>query len=104
MQQADAAARPRLRALVVDDEKNIRKTLEVYLEGMGCIVATAAGADTAMAAVEREPFDLAFLDLRLGVTSGIDLLPRLLAARPKLAVVVITAYATVDTAVAAMKR
>jgi two-component system, NtrC family, response regulator AlgB len=89
--------------LVIDDEKNIRATLTMCLEGIGCAVTTASTSEAALAAVERKPFDLAFLDLRLGAQDGMALLPRLLAARPGLAVVVITAYATIDTAVEAIK-
>lgn len=93
-----------LRVLVIDDEKNIRTTLSMCLEAMGCQVTPASTADAAMAAVSRRTFDLAFLDLRLGETDGLALIPRLLANNPNLAVVVITAYATFDTAVEAMKR
>jgi len=93
-----------LRVLVVDDEKNIRATLALCLEGLGCHVAQAANAAAALEAVRLEAFDLAFCDLRLAQESGLDLLPRLLAERPGLEVVVITAYATVDTAVEAMRR
>jgi NtrC-family two-component system response regulator AlgB len=93
-----------LRALVVDDEKNIRTTLALCLEGLGCKVEQAANGNAALEALRLEPFDLAFCDLRLGQESGLDLLPRLLAERPGLEVVVITAYATVDTAVEAMRR
>ena len=57
-----------------------------------------------MDALRREPFDLAFCDLKLSGESGLDLLPRLLGERPGLDVVIITAYATVDTAVEAMRR
>ena len=89
--------------LVVDDEKNIRATLTMCLEAIGCGVTSASTSEAALAAVERKPFDLAFLDLRLGDQDGMALLPRLLAARPGLAVVVITAYATIDTAVEAIK-
>jgi NtrC-family two-component system response regulator AlgB len=92
------------RVLVIDDEKNIRATLETCLEGIGCVVTAVGTVEAALAAVERESFDLAFLDLRLGSASGLDLLPRLIAARPELAVIVITAYATFDTAVEAVKR
>jgi len=99
-----AAARPALRTLVVDDEKNIRTTLALCLEGLGCKVEQAANGSAALEALRVEPFDLAFCDLRLGQESGLDLLPRLLAERPGLEVVVITAYATVDTAVEAMRR
>ena len=93
-----------LRVLVVDDEKNIRATLAACLEGMGCRVAAVATASDALATLERQAFDLAFLDLRLKETSGLDLLPKLLALRPQLPIVMITAYATISTAVEAIKR
>src|SRR5512140_806740 len=92
------------RVLVVDDEKNIRATLAVCLEALGCRVVACGTADSALEGLEREPFDVAFLDLRLGETNGLDLLPRLLAARAGLSVVVITAYATIETAVEAIRR
>ncbi|HKE13516.1 MAG TPA: sigma-54 dependent transcriptional regulator [Kofleriaceae bacterium] len=93
-----------LHVLVVDDEKNIRSTLTVCLEGIGCTVTSVGTAAAARDAVVRSRFELAFLDLRLGSDSGLDLLPALLAASPGLDVVVITAYATFDTAVEAMRR
>ncbi|HEX7702851.1 MAG TPA: sigma-54 dependent transcriptional regulator [Kofleriaceae bacterium] len=91
------------RVLVVDDEKNIRTTLTMCLESIGCTVTAASTAEAALAAAERTAFDLAFVDLRLGDEDGLALLPRLLAARPGLATIVITAYATIDTAVQAIK-
>ncbi len=97
------AARGISDVLVIDDEKNIRATLTMCLEAIGCAVTPASTGAAALAAVERKPFDLAFLDLRLGSEDGLALLPSLLAARPGLAVVVITAYATIDTAVQAIK-
>ncbi|MBI3799093.1 MAG: sigma-54-dependent Fis family transcriptional regulator [Deltaproteobacteria bacterium] len=90
--------------LVIDDEKNIRATLAMCLEGMGCKVTAVASAEAAIAALSRQAFDLAFLDLRLGETNGLDVLPQLLTESPDLTVVVITAYATFDTAVEAIKR
>ena len=99
-----ARALPVLRVLVIDDDKNIRVTLGVCLEGMGCEVRAAGTADAALAVLSQGSFDLAFLDLRLGSASGLDLLPRLLAESPGLMIVVVTAYATVDTAVQAVKR
>src|SRR5262245_21784190 len=93
-----------LDVLVVDDERNIRSTIAVCLESLGCRVTAAESGAAALAALERAPFDVAFLDLRLGEESGLDLLPRLVAACPGLAVVMITAYATVDTAVEAIRR
>jgi len=97
------AARHGSDVLIVDDEKNIRATLTMCLEAIGCTVTSASTGLAALAAAERRPFDLAFLDLRLGDEDGLALLPRLLAARPELAVVVVTAYATIDTAVSAIK-
>jgi NtrC-family two-component system response regulator AlgB len=93
-----------LRVLVIDDEKNIRATVAVCLEGLGCTVTGVGSADAARAAVAAGAYDLAFLDLRLGDASGLDLLPELIARRPNLDVVIITAYATIDTAVEAMRR
>ncbi|HVR60380.1 MAG TPA: sigma-54 dependent transcriptional regulator [Polyangia bacterium] len=94
----------RLRVLVVDDEKNIRQTLSVFLEKVDCDVEVAASGEAALAALARKPMDLAFLDLRLGSERGQDVIPRLLALAPELLIVVFTAYATVETAVETLKR
>jgi two-component system, NtrC family, response regulator AlgB len=93
-----------MRVLVVDDERNIRKTLAVCLEGLGCAVTECSSAAAAVDSLARLPHDLAFVDLRLGRDSGLDLLGSLLAERPALEVVIITAYATIDTAVEAIRR
>ena len=90
--------------LVVDDEKNIRAALLVCLESMGLRGTAVASAPGAREAVEKARFDLALLDLKLGQDNGLDLLPQLLASQPGLAVVVITAHATFETAVEAIKR
>src|SRR5207253_9750956 len=97
-------AQNKLRILVIDDEKNIRATLSVCLEQIGCQVTGAASAESALAALRQQPYDLAFLDLRLGESSGLDLIPKLLTLDASLLVIVITAYATIDTAVDAIKR
>jgi two-component system, NtrC family, response regulator AlgB len=93
-----------LSVLIVDDEKNIRHTLRVFIESLGGKVAEAPSVEAAMDAIGRAVFDMAFLDLRLGAQSGLDLIPRLLAESPNLAIVVITAYSTIETAVEAMRR
>ena len=90
--------------LVVDDERNIRATLAMCLETIGCTVTAVSDSASALAAAERTVFDVCFLDLRLGDENGMELLPRLVALRPQLAAIVITAYATFDTAVEAIKR
>ncbi len=90
--------------LVVDDEANIRRTLRVCLESRGHRVTCVGSPHDALNEAQRQVFDLAFVDLRLGTESGMDLIPALLARSPWLKVIVITAYASVDTAVEAMKR
>ena len=92
-----------LRVLVVDDEPNIRSTLSICLETIGCEVHAAAGAREALATVERRPFDVVFLDVRLGSRDGMQLIPELLQQLPQAAVVMITAYASVESAVAAIR-
>jgi NtrC-family two-component system response regulator AlgB len=101
---ARGEAGPGLDVLVVDDEPNIRKTLSLYLEGHGHRVAAVGSAAEALRVAGERSHDVAFLDLRLGTESGLDLLPRLAALDPGLKVVVITAYASVETAVEAMRR
>jgi two-component system, NtrC family, response regulator AlgB len=96
--------RANLRVLVIDDEKNIRATLTICLEQMGCAVTGVSTVASALSALAQQSYDLAFLDLRLGESSGLDLIPKLLAEDANLLVVVITAYATIDSAVDAMKR
>ena len=93
-----------LRVLIIDDEKNIRTTLSLCLEQIGCQVGSAASAESALLAVAQQACDLAFLDLRLGNTNGLDLIPKLLAENPNLMIVIMTAYATIDSAVEAIKR
>ena len=99
-----AVPEPKLRVLVIDDEKNIRATLSLCLEQTGCQVTAVSSAESALSALAQQSYDLAFLDLRLGDSSGLDLIAKLIAENPNLLVVVITAYATIDSAVDAIKR
>jgi two-component system, NtrC family, response regulator AlgB len=93
-----------LGALIVDDEANIRKTLRVCLESRGCHVTAVSNASDALAESSRQVYDLGFVDLRLGTESGLDLITALLGACPWIKIVVITAYASIETAVEAMRR
>lgn len=93
-----------LNVLVVDDEANIRKTLSVYMETEGHKVIAVSNFQDALAEASRKSFELAFVDLRLGTEDGLDLIPALLAATPWLKIIVITAYASIDSAVEAMRR
>ncbi|MGB5158458.1 sigma-54-dependent transcriptional regulator [Desulfobacterium sp. N47] len=93
-----------LSILIVDDETNIRKTLTVCLESRGHRVIAVSNAKDARAEADRRVFDLSFVDLRLGTDNGLDLIPALLSTSPWLKIIVITAYASVNTAVEAMRR
>jgi NtrC-family two-component system response regulator AlgB len=94
----------RLRVLIVDDEKNIRHALRICIEEAGAEVGEAASPPAALEAVRHTAYDLVFLDLRLGTASGLELIPELVAENPNVAIVVVTAYATLETAVEAMRR
>jgi two-component system, NtrC family, response regulator AlgB len=93
-----------LSILVVDDEANIRKTLAMFLESRGHSVVTADDFRHALDETVRSKFDLAFVDLRLGTRSGLDLLQSFTSLAPSMKVVVMTAFASIETAVEAMKR
>jgi two-component system, NtrC family, response regulator AlgB len=93
-----------LSILIVDDEPNIRKTLTMALEAEGNRVVGVSNFKDAVAESSRRFFDMALVDLRLGTESGMELIPALRTACPWMKVVVITAYASIDTAVEAMRR
>ena len=97
------AKRP-LRVLIVDDEANVRKTLALCLEAEGHGVTSVGNARDAMEEAARRSFDAAFLDIRLGTSSGLDLIPELLARSPWLKIIIITAYASFETAVEAIRN
>jgi NtrC-family two-component system response regulator AlgB len=92
-----------LNILIVDDEPNIRKTLSTCLSMEGHTVTAVSNPEDAVDEAKRRSFDMAFVDLRLGDRDGMDLIPHLLTELPWLKIVVITAYASIETAVQAMK-
>jgi len=93
-----------LNVLVVDDEGNIRKTLAICLDTEGHRVSTVSNFQDAVAEASRRTFHMAFVDLRLGTENGLDLIPALLSGSPWMKIIVVTAYASIDTAVEAMRR
>jgi len=93
-----------LSVLVVDDEPNIRKTLGIALETEGHRVTAVGNPKDALVEANSRYFDLALVDLRLGSESGLDLIEKLLGLCPWIKCIVITAYASIDTAVEAMRR
>ncbi|MGA3171080.1 MAG: sigma-54 dependent transcriptional regulator [Chthoniobacteraceae bacterium] len=94
-----------MRILVVDDERNIRNTFRVAIEAFGHDVEVASTAADALSLLKSAGgFDVAFLDLKLSQESGLDLLSALLELSPRLTVVIVTAFASIETAVEAMRR
>lgn len=102
--KASSQCPPSLTVLVVDDEPGIRKTLLLALEADGHRVTAVSNARDAATEATRRCFDMAIVDLRLGNESGMDLIGSLKAACPWIRQVVITAYASIDSAVEAMRR
>jgi NtrC-family two-component system response regulator AlgB len=90
--------------LIIDDEASLRRTLHTALESMGHRVTEAVSGTQSLAALRQQRFDLAFLDLRLGKENGLELLPELLRAAPGLHVVIITAHASLDSAIEALRK
>lgn len=90
--------------LLIDDDVDLRKSLRLALQTMGHRVSEARDGAQAQELLANGLFEIAFLDLRLGREQGLELLPALLRLAPGLPVVVITAYATIETAVEAMRR
>jgi DNA-binding NtrC family response regulator len=92
------------RVLIVDDEEIIASTLQEFLQGEGYDVAVASDAHSALASIEKFEPDLALCDVQLPGSDGLELLEKLLRLRPELLVLIITAYATVESAVAAFRK
>ncbi len=88
--------------LVVDDEESIRSGIAQALEAT-CRVRAAATAEEALALLQREAFDVALCDVRLPGMDGLALMDRMLEQDPGITPVVITGYASVETAVRALK-
>jgi NtrC-family two-component system response regulator AlgB len=93
-----------MNVLIVDDEPSLCRTLRTTLEAQGHHASVASSGEQALQALGHHLFDLALLDLRLGHDKGLDVLTEMLRMSPGLEVVVITAFATIETAVEAMRR
>jgi len=94
---------PSLRILVVDDEAIVRDSLDGWFRQDGHKVVTAESAREALHLAAHQPFDLALVDIKMPGMDGLELQSRLAAADPGLTLILMTAYASVDSAVAAMK-
>jgi NtrC-family two-component system response regulator AlgB len=90
--------------LIVDDERNIRAHLTTFFEGCGHQVRAAESGQQALTLLSEDPgFDLVLTDYLMAEMNGYELMQRVKAQDPDMPVILMTAYATVDNAVAAMK-
>jgi two-component system, NtrC family, response regulator HydG len=92
-----------LSILVVDDEPIVVQSLGDWFRQDGHRVDTAQSSREALSLVSEKEYDLAFLDIKMPGVDGLELQQRLAAAKPDLTVIIMTAYASVDTAVKALK-
>lgn len=92
-----------MRILIVDDDAAFRQALSRAFQRRGLLPLQAGNAAEALAAVREQVPEACVLDLRIGQDSGLRLLPELLALVPDLEVVVLTGYASIATAVEAVK-
>jgi len=93
----------RTTVLVVDDEEGIRKALERFLTRLGYQVAVAANATEALARLASDHPQTMLCDIRMPETSGVELLPKVLAQDPDLAVIMLTAIDEPRTAIECLK-
>ncbi len=89
--------------MIVDDEPSQRKLIGGFFESFGLTIIEAPSAEVMLETIARQPPDMILLDVRLPEMSGIDALPRIRELLPSIPVVLITAYADVRQAVAAVK-
>jgi NtrC-family two-component system response regulator AlgB len=90
-------------ALIIDDDPGVRQSVRLCLESDNARVVCVGTSAGALDALERSRFDVVFLDLWLQSESGLTVLPEILRRQPGVGVIVITAFATFESAVEAMK-
>ncbi|TAJ27600.1 MAG: sigma-54-dependent Fis family transcriptional regulator [Nitrospirae bacterium] len=89
--------------LIVDDERSMRDVLSIMLKRAGYEVAVAADGDEAIEQISKEPFDLVITDLKMPKVGGLEVLKAAKKASSETVVLVITAFASTESAVEAMK-
>jgi DNA-binding response OmpR family regulator len=89
--------------LIIDDEPNLRRSLGLILQRAGYSVTTASDAAEALHVLQAGAYDLTFLDIKLPDQNGIQLLPQLRELYPEMPVLILTAHATLDTAIGAVR-
>jgi two-component system response regulator HydG len=89
--------------LVVDDEASHRKMIEAVLSDEGYEIKQADDGQAAIDAVEKRFFDLILMDIRMAEVSGLQALKQIKEISPGIPIIIMTAYASVDSAVDALK-
>src|SRR5512136_2177449 len=90
--------------LVADDEQSMREFLDIMLKKEGYKVSLASNGEEVLKLVEKDLFDLVLLDIRMPKLDGLSTLKKIKAVSPETIVIMITAYASADTAIRAMKE
>jgi DNA-binding NtrC family response regulator len=95
---------PKVNILIVDDEEIVRESLGSWLGDDGYEVGVAENGARALARLPEKDWNLAMVDLKMPGMDGIELMDEIRKVKPEMIVIIMTAYATVDTAVQAMKK
>jgi NtrC-family two-component system response regulator AlgB len=103
MEKMECAIEPAWSALIIDDDPGVRQSVRLCLEVDNARVLGVGTSTGALEALERSRFDVVFLDLWLQSESGLEVLPEILRRQPGIGVIVITAFASFETAVEAMR-
>lgn len=104
MEETRVEIRPNALVLVVDDEQDIRDASERILSRVGYQVQMASRGDEALDILNKESVDIMLLDLKMPGMDGLEVLERVRKQNTQIQVIVITGYATVETAIEAMKQ
>lgn len=89
--------------LLIDDEANLRQTLTRVLQNAGCAVTSAADGSQALQILQNTSFDLVYLDIHLPGMNGLQVLQQIRQVSPQLPVILFTAYASLQSALEAIR-
>jgi DNA-binding response OmpR family regulator len=90
--------------LIIDDEPNLRRSLALILQRAGYGVTTAESAEQVQQYLQAGAYDLVFLDLKMPDINGLELLPQIRTLYPEMPVLILTAHATLDSAIEAVRK
>ena len=93
---------PQAKLLIVDDELSVRDSLAKWFHEEGYEIGTAEDANGALTRMAEKPWDAALVDIKMRGTDGIELQRRMHEVDPNLIVIMMTGYASVETAVTAL--